>query len=255
MDFGFIITRHVNSVETNKYWNHCVKLIRILYPLKKIVIIDDNSDKQFLKTVFDYKNLTIIESEFKGAGEILPYYYYLKYKWFDSAVIIHDSLFIHKRIAFDKIKIPVIPLWHFNYDKENLYNIVRLTRILKNNNKLLEMINNSKSNVLGLNENKQDFVCCFGVQCYIHYNFLLNLENKYNITNLVNYVKNRPDRCCVERIMGLLFSLEHYDLYKYKSLFGNIQTNGTWGYTYNQYIKDISENKLINVIVKVWTGR
>ena len=39
--YGFIITRHVNSEKTNKYWNKCVKCIRTFYPLKKIIIIDD----------------------------------------------------------------------------------------------------------------------------------------------------------------------------------------------------------------------
>ena len=39
--FGFIITRHVNSPTTNKYWNQCVKCIRTFYPFVKIVIIDD----------------------------------------------------------------------------------------------------------------------------------------------------------------------------------------------------------------------
>ena len=37
--YGFIITRHVNSEKTNKYWNKCVKCIRTFYPLKKIIII------------------------------------------------------------------------------------------------------------------------------------------------------------------------------------------------------------------------
>jgi hypothetical protein len=38
-NYGFIISRHVNSEQTNQYWNQCVKLIRTYYPLKKIVII------------------------------------------------------------------------------------------------------------------------------------------------------------------------------------------------------------------------
>ena len=59
-NYGFIITRHVNSETTNKYWNQSVKLIRSFYPLRKIVIIDDNSDQNFIKADFDYKNLTII---------------------------------------------------------------------------------------------------------------------------------------------------------------------------------------------------
>ena len=39
MTYGFIITRHVNSEQTNKYWNHNIKLIRTHYPFKKIIII------------------------------------------------------------------------------------------------------------------------------------------------------------------------------------------------------------------------
>ena len=58
--FGFIITRHVNSELTNKYWNNCIKLLRFFYPLKQIVIIDDNSNPQFSKAEHEYENITII---------------------------------------------------------------------------------------------------------------------------------------------------------------------------------------------------
>ena len=61
--YGFIITRHVKCEKTNKYWNQCVKCIRQHYPFKKIVIIDDNSNKDFLKADVDYKNLVIIISK------------------------------------------------------------------------------------------------------------------------------------------------------------------------------------------------
>jgi hypothetical protein len=73
--FGFIITRHVNSEQTNKYWNHSVKLLRTFYPYRKIIIIDDNSNQNYVKADFDYKNIQIIQSEFPGRGELLPYYY------------------------------------------------------------------------------------------------------------------------------------------------------------------------------------
>ena len=66
--FGFIITRHVNSEATNKYWNQSVKLLRTYYPYKKIVIIDDNSNQDLVKADFDYKNVEIIQSEFPGRG-------------------------------------------------------------------------------------------------------------------------------------------------------------------------------------------
>lgn len=104
-NYGFIITRHVNSEKTNRYWNQAVKLIRTYYPFRQIVIIDDNSNQQFIKSDFDYKYITIIQSEFPQRGELLPYIYYLKYRWFPNAVIIHDSLFIHRRFHFEKYEL------------------------------------------------------------------------------------------------------------------------------------------------------
>ena len=256
MSFGFIITRHVNSPKTNKYWNHSVKLLRLLYPFKQIIIIDDNSKQEFVKADFEYKNTKIIQSEYPGSGELLPYIYFLKNpQWFDNAVILHDSVFIHKHISFDKLKLPVMPLWHFQYDKENLYNLLRICSGLKNNFRLTEYLSKTNPNILGLNEHNHEFVCCFGVQCYINHHFLVKLEQKYEFTNLVHYVKNRTDRCAMERIMGLLFTLEYPILNSYKSLLGNIQIVGNWGYNFDEYEKHFKRKKILKPIVKVWTGR
>ena len=131
--FGFIITRHVNSELTNRYWNQCVKLIRTHYPFRKIIVIDDNSNYNFVKADHDYKNTEIIQSEYPQRGELLPYIYFLRHQWFNNAIILHDSVFIHKRISFEKIRFPVMPLWHHNYDKEYLDNLLRISNYLKNN--------------------------------------------------------------------------------------------------------------------------
>ena len=42
----------------------------------------------------------IIQNDFPKRGELMPYYYYLHNKLFDTAVIIHDSVFINKYIDF-----------------------------------------------------------------------------------------------------------------------------------------------------------
>ena len=85
--FGFIITRHVNSETTNRYWNHSVKILRTLYPERKIIIIDDNSNQTFVKADFNYNNVQIIQSEFPGRGELLPYYYFIKHKFFANGYV------------------------------------------------------------------------------------------------------------------------------------------------------------------------
>jgi hypothetical protein len=256
-NYGFIITRHVNSEKTNKYWNQAVKLIRTFYPLRQIVVIDDNSNQAFVNADHDYKNLTIIQSEYPQRGELLPYIYYLKYKWFPNAVIIHDSLFIHKRIAFEKFSMPVLPLWHHIYDKENQNNTARIASALSNNSLLFKKIIKKDELVLTLNStNNDNFNLCFGGQCYIKLGFLELLENKYHISNMVNVIHNRTDRCSLERILGLLFCEEYPKLLTVKSLFGDIlRQPRAFSYTYDDYCEDFEQKRAIKPFVKVWTGR
>jgi hypothetical protein len=250
--FGFIITRHVNSELTNHYWNHSVKLLRQLYPLRKIVIIDDNSDYRYVKADFEYKNVDIIQSEFPRRGELLPYYYFLKYKFFKNAIILHDSVFFHRRIPFERLQhVRVLPLWNFGPDKENSVNTKRIIKSLKNYQAIEYKLNND--NVIGMPRDK--WYGCFGVQSYINLQFLEKIEHKYGITNLIHAVHNRPDRCCLERIFGCIFFTECPDILKYKSFLGDIMTYQTWGYSYDTYMTNLKKGTIPKAIVKVWTGR
>ena len=252
--YGFIITRHVNSEKTNNYWNLSIKLIRTFYPHRKIVVIDDNSNQDFVKAEFEYKNVIYEKSEYPGRGELLPYTYFLKNHYFDNAVIIHDSVFFHKRVNFEKlIGLDVLPFWHFNADKENFLNTQKISSVLKNNYELHQKINMGEINILGLN--KTQWNGNFGVQCFINRNFLIYINNKYNITNLLHVVKNKADRCSLERLFGIIFSLESKTKFKNKSLFGYIHSYQNFGYSYDEYINDINNNKIPRYIVKVWSGR
>jgi len=254
--YGFIITRHVNSEQTNCYWNKSVKLIRRFYPQRLIVIIDDNSNSDLVKQEFAYKNVIIIKSEYPGRGELLPYVYFLRYgkDWFKNAVIIHDSIFFHNHVLFETLTYPVIPLWHHTYDKENVTNLVRIASYLKNNQLILKKIHNIELTILGMNKDKP--ILCFGCQSYINHTFLQSLEEKYKITNMVNAVHNRTDRCGLERILGIIFSEEFINIVNKKSLFGDIMMKpNAFNYTYDNYLKDIKEHKPVSTVVKVWTGR
>lgn len=258
MDFGFIITRHVNSETTNKYWNQCVKLIRSIYPTRQIIIIDDNSNQDLIKSDYEYQNITIIQSEYPARGELLPYFYYLRYKWFPSAVIIHDSVFIHKRIRFDKFNIGVMPFWHHIYDNENQNNIIRIASALTNNKRIIYKLSQNKknNNILGLKTSNDNFNLCFGCQCYIKLPFLEFLQQKYQITNLVNVVHNRLDRCSLERVLGLLFCEEMPSIKQIGSFFGDIIIkNNAFKYNYDNYMTDLRNKKKMLPMVKVWTGR
>ena len=255
--YGFIITRHVNSEKTNNYWNRCVKCLRTFYPNRKIVVIDDNSNQDFVKADFEYKNVIYEKSEYPGRGELLPYIYFLKNHYFDNAIFIHDSVFFHKRVEFDKLinmKVEVLPLWHFDADKENYLNTIQISNVLKNKYLLAGKISLNEVNLMGLNNNDA-WHGCFGVQSFINWNFLTHINNKYKITNLVHVVKNRSDRCCLERLFGILFWTEKKSKYKNKSLFGLIHSYQKFGYSYDEYMNDIKHNKIPRYIVKVWSGR
>jgi hypothetical protein len=251
--FGFIILRHVNSEKTNKYWNHNVQLIKKFYPFRKIIIIDDNSNYNYVKSDFEYKNIEVIQSEFLGRGELLPYYYYLKYKFFKNAVIIHDSVFFHRRINFEKLNgIEVMPLWFFYPDTENVNNTKIIMRTLKNYQAIESKLSKDP---IAMGMSYQKWIGCFGVQCYINLNFLEHIENKYSVTKLINVIRCRSDRCCLERIFGCIFSTESPTLYKHKSLFGDIMKYQRWGYSYDEYMVNLKKGTVPGPIVKIWTGR
>ena len=254
--FGFIITRHVNSEKTNKYWNRCIQCIRKFYT-NKIIVIDDNSNKQFLQASYDYKNVEFVQSEYPGAGELLPYYYFYKNHYFNNAVFIHDSVFIHSRINFENINIPVLPLWHFNCQKsEKPENSIRLINSLKNNKEIKEMfVSDTINKYEVLHFTKMKWMGVFGTQCFINHSFIANIQNKYNLFNLLNVVKNRTDRCSLERVMALMFYREFPQLIHIKSLFGDIYLKN-YGYSYDNYCNDLNIHKKVNYpFVKVWTGR
>jgi hypothetical protein len=108
--YVFVILRHLRNIRDNDLWISSYNSIRKFYT-NKIVIIDDNSS---INTV-DGKlvNAEVIRSEFNGAGEILPYYYFLKYKWADKMIFLHDSMFINRLFTQDELEGDVKFHWHF----------------------------------------------------------------------------------------------------------------------------------------------
>lgn len=261
-NYGFIISRHVNSETTNKYWNECVRCIQRIHQGIQIVIIDDNSNYDFVKAFKEYENIKIVQSEYPKRGELLPYYYFWKNRYWENAVIMHDSVFIHKRIPFRKLRANVLPLWHFSGapKMENYQNSLRISRYLKNNvefRKHLYRDNHEVTNIMSIHRKDGNWNGVFGVQSYINHGFLCKLQQKYEIFNMLNCVTNRPDRCCLERIFGLLFWLEDPTVRAIPSLFGNIMTTpDAYGLSYDAYIDFMNKyGKVKTAYVKVWSGR
>jgi hypothetical protein len=253
-DFGFIITRHVNSATSNQYWIHCIRCIRNHYK-NKIVVIDDNSNPNYLKNPNEkFANVTIVNTEYPGRGELLGYYYLYKNMYFKKAMIIHDSLFVKQYIDISNIHDCKF-VFHCNkHTWDNDTEIVQCLKVLNNPETLIEEY-----------YKKQNWYLCFGVQSVITWEFLNRIQLKHNFFKLINCIINREKRMALERIFGFICTLEKSSLLKDPSIFGDIHSYMVFGYTYNQYIHDMSKMYLGNInarrkmghlkVIKVWTGR
>jgi hypothetical protein len=72
--YVFVILRNIRITRDNDLWMASYQSIRRFYT-NQIIIIDDNSD---INTVNGkLVNTEVIHSDYNGAGEILPYYYFL----------------------------------------------------------------------------------------------------------------------------------------------------------------------------------
>jgi hypothetical protein len=238
-NFGFIILRHVNSGITNMYWQESYDSIRKFYPENKIVIIDDNSNYKYV-TNKPTINTTVVQSEFPGRGELLPYYYYSKNKWFDTAVILHDSAFLNKAIdtKIDKYKL----IWNFEHNWDQVHDEINMIKLLKNNENLLQLY-----------KNKNLWTGCFGSMAIVKHEYLEAIDGNHNLANLLKHVTTRYNRCSFERVIACLLQ-ENYKPAN-MVLLGNIHRYCKWGITYNEYLNAKKNNGVHLPIVKVWTGR
>jgi len=268
MKYGFILTRHVNNTQTNKYWNHSIECIRQFYPEHKIVVIDDNSRQEYVKreptkinpniTIENDANIEYVQSEFPGRGELLPYYYLWKNKYFEYAVIIHDSLFFQTRINFEKLinenhLKTAHSLWNFEINHlscDKLFNAYIFSKYLKNNENILPLLKGGDM-VLQFMPKKMQWKGCFGLQSFISLSFVSHLQEKYNLFCLLDIVKTRPDRISMERLMSVLFYIETSDSNKNKSLMGDIQKDYKGFYKYYRKKNKKEEYKKIYILKKV----
>jgi len=228
---GFIILRHVNSETTNLYWQLSYDNVRQFYPENDIIIIDDNSNYQYVSNKALYK-VTIIQSEYHGRGELLPYYYYLTNKLFDIAFIIHDSVFVqsHMDLHVDKYKIT----WEFYHYWDQI----------EDETKMIKLFNDT--NLLNFYQNKSLWVGCFGGMSTITHDFLTQVNKKYNLSLLLDVVRTRYNRCSFERVIACLLQIEAPQTTR----LGNIHEYMPFNLTY-----DMRHLYTYLPLLKVWTGR
>ena len=241
---GFVLLRHVNSFDTNLYWQVSYASIRRHHPNAKIIIIDDNSDETFLQLnlVLRLHNTEIIQSAWPGRGELLPYLYYLEHRWFDTAVILHDSTFLQRPVEVDGMHDYTF-LWTFEHwwdkpAKERSY---------------IALLRNHRD-ILAFYGRKSAWKGCFGAMSVVRYEYLKKVDEHCDLRRLLHVIRTRADRMAFERILACLLDV-HRDRTNAASpsLFGDIHRFCRWGISFDEWLTNASNRDL--PIVKVWSGR
>ena len=237
---GFIVTRHVNNSVTNRYWIECYLSIRKYYKDNLIVFIDDHSDYKYVDSGdTKLENVRVIRSEYPKRGELLPYVYYVREKFFDTAVIIHDSFFINSFIDFSVVETFRI-FWDFKkcFDPAIIHYIYEFFEIYKNSDSL-------KCFYKG-----RDRIGIFGAMMVIKHDALLQVNAQYNFDLLIDKMYTRDRRCAFERVLATLVYSTFPDHKQDKIYFGDIHEYCVWGIEYSQL-----ESYRHLPVIKIWTSR
>ena len=194
--YVFVILRHIRNTRDNDLWITSYNSIRKFYT-NKIVIIDDNSS---INTVNGkLVNADVIDSEYNGAGEILPYYYFLQHKWADRMIFLHDSMFMNRHFTPNELDSPIRFHWEFsNKEAKDTRKIITYLSLLKNNTELLEY------------ESNETWKGCFGATSIIDLEIVESIEEKYSLFSaLVLSIRSRKDRESFERVFGIVMFFEN----------------------------------------------
>jgi hypothetical protein len=208
------------------------------------MIIDDNSNRNYLTENLQLINTTVIyDTDHKGSAEILPYYYFHKLKPFDTAIILHDSVFFQKKIDLSLDDITNCKFfWPFThiYDDEIFTQISNILSTIKYSTELTELYHK-----------KDIWEGCFGVMSVIKWDFWNQIVLKHNLfDNIFKYIKNKVHRCALERVFGLLIYFNSNE--KIQTFFTNIHDYIPWDTPLEDYISEKYEDL---PIIKVWSGR
>lgn len=244
--YVFVILRHLRNAQDNALWTAAYQSIRTHYT-NKIVIIDDNSQVNTFNGSLVHTE--VIESEYRGAGESLPYFYFFQYKWADRMIILHDSMILHRPFQSTELEGLIRFHWHFSI-KEITYH----TKM-----ELLFSSMRHHEGLLSFLKGASEWKGCFGGAAIVSYDAVEHLEKKYGFfSTLVLAIKTRKDREAFERMLGVVTFFEKMvdnescstfgDIIRYPGAFTDNMNKETTMYQVQQANYDTA-------ILKIWRGR
>jgi hypothetical protein len=244
--YVFVILRNLSKINDNVLWIRCYNSIRQFYT-NKIIIIDDNSSINTYDS--GLYNTEIIRSKFKGAGEILPYYYFLKYQWADRMIFLQDSMFFTRIFYPSEIEGEFKFYWYTKNQESDSNNELQSIMNIINNNHYLSNYMNDNSKWYG----------CFGGTSICSLEIIKFINNEYNIfISLISEIKNKSQRRAFQKLLGLIAFNEGIINFDNCSIYGNIID---YPAAFNKNIQFDKMEHIVNAhgydtaIIKLWRGR
>lgn len=238
MDIVFVILRCVRAADQNRLWKRAVASVREFYPTNQIIVIDDNSTHAEASD----DGIPVIQSEFPGAGEVLPYHYFLKHRWAERMVFIHDSMLLKRTFTEQELLQSNRFLWHFDihrWDNDRMINSIMDTPEL-----------------IAYNSNKEVWWGCFGATMLVSYDTLSAIEKRYGmIQRCIARISTRPGRMAFERILAILMFKEGAVSKESCSINGNIfEHPGAWRAVTEEEMNHLKQ-VYHGACLKEWVGR
>lgn len=213
-DFCFIIPSYCKTYAHTILLRTCVDRIR-KYHDNQIYIINDFSSEDLDHAVEGYSDVTVLLSQAKGVGEILPYMHF-KSLDFERAVIMHDSMFLETALEGVDDIWTMRHLWHFTNHRLQWHTIKEPVSdyntqhgIVTHDDLILHRINNDIKNssfkewLLHIYLAKQSWSGSFGCQSIMTKSFLNHLEEKTNIIDTLSKYTAKRDRMVSESLFAL----------------------------------------------------
>eukprot|EP00798_Chlamydomonas_sp_ICE-L_P028133 gene28133-biopygen32085 len=260
---GIVILRCMKKPVHMWYWHTCVHRIRAVHPTMPVVIVDDHSDPDMRAACIPIEgtipHLTVIESDLQaGAGEILPLYYMFTKRLFETALVIHDAMFLNQPIPESiALHTPGFRfLWHFSSNFRHEEATMQTMGALSSE---------TQEEIMRVYNNGGEWLGCFGTAMYVTLDTLDCLKTRFSgITKLAATVNTRSMRSGLERVIPLMLMIINddessttcvYSTCEY-SVFGDIFLNHPMPFklTFENYMQNTGTFKN-RPVVKVWSER
>lgn len=214
--FGFIVSSCIIGIDHLLALKKCIESIRKNHDNTIVLVVSYSSTiKDFQPYLTNYKNIIVETYEENTPGDMKVYDFFLKNKYFDKAIFLHDSMSINEPFTDINTISDVKYLWHFTNHRvhweiiEEEQTEIAIKNNIKNHDDLIKYLLNTyaeaefRDYAIEYLYKKDNWVGCFGNLTIMDYSFLVKMNNKTNIVYILNNMTSGRFRRASESIFSL----------------------------------------------------